>query len=78
MTTVRHEILSRLGELSERLPELRFGQMICNLSDVASGAKPDAQWDLEDEELLDAINQLLTGVGDRGPATLSAEHGSLR
>lgn len=77
MTTVRQEILSRLGELSERLPELRFGQMVCNLSDIASGAKPDAQWDLEDAELLDAINQLLAGVKDRDPS-LSTEHASPR
>jgi hypothetical protein len=47
-------ILQRLAELSERRPEVRFGQLIANLSYLARGAEVESIWDMEDEELLAA------------------------
>ena len=55
MTThVRHDILYVLTELSECCPEMRFGQLIANLSYMAEGPTSEAIWDVEDEKLLAA------------------------
>ena len=49
-TPVRKEILHVLEELSQRCPEVRFGQLIVNLSYLAKGPTKEATWDVEDEE----------------------------
>jgi hypothetical protein len=59
MNAPREELLRHLAELSEADPELRLGQMIVNLATLAQGAKPEALWDAEDEELLAAARRLL-------------------
>ena len=58
-TQVRQDILHILAELSECCPEVRFGQLIANLSYLAKGPTNDAIWDLEDEELLAAARKHL-------------------
>ncbi len=64
---VRSELLSRLGELSRACPEMRFGQLIANLAVVARGTEPGAVWDMEDQELLAAVNwQLAELLSRRG------------
>jgi hypothetical protein len=59
MTESRKELLALLAELSEAAPELRLGQLIANVATLAHGAKPEAVWDAEDEELLAAARRLL-------------------
>jgi len=59
MTNCREELLHLLGELSGDAPNLRLGQMIANLATLALGAKPEAIWDVEDEELVAAAKRLL-------------------
>jgi hypothetical protein len=59
MNTTRDELLRHLASLSAADPELRFGQLIANLATLAVGAKPEAVWDAEDEELLEAAKRLL-------------------
>ncbi len=54
----RREILKRLDLLSDQLPEMRFAQLICNLSSLVAGPWDTSLWDLEDEQLLLAIKQL--------------------
>lgn len=61
----RREILKRLGLLSDQLPEMRFAQLICNLSSLVSGPWDVSLWDLEDEQLLEAIKQLETNLKQR-------------
>lgn len=58
-TPVRKEILHVLEELSRRCPEVRFGQLIVNLSYLAKGPTKEATWDVEDEELLAAARKYL-------------------
>jgi hypothetical protein len=58
ITSTRHEILSRLGRLSELAPDMRFGQLIANLAFMAAGPWDQSLWDLEDDRLLAAIQQL--------------------
>ena len=53
----RREILRTLGRLSELTPDVRFGQLIANLSYLALGPTNEAIWDMEDEQLLEAIRQ---------------------
>jgi hypothetical protein len=59
MTTTREELLACLTELSEIAPDLRLGQLVANLATLAQGAKVEAIWDAEDEELLIAARRLL-------------------
>jgi hypothetical protein len=59
MTTTRSELLRLLGQLSDEASELRFGQLVANLATLAQGAKVEAIWDAEDEELLSAAQRLL-------------------
>ena len=58
-TQVRQEILHVLEELSNCCPEVRFGQLIANLSYLAKGPTNEAIWDVEDEELLAAARKHL-------------------
>ena len=53
----RREILHELERLSELTPDVRFGQLIANLSYLAVGPTNEAIWDMEDEPLLAAIRQ---------------------
>ncbi len=59
MTTTRGELLTCLSELSEAAPHLRLGQLVANLATLAQGAKVEAIWDAEDDELLVAARRLL-------------------
>lgn len=56
---VRQELLSVLTELSAVCPEMRFGQLIANLSTLARGVSAEGLWDAEDEELLTAAREQL-------------------
>lgn len=59
MTTNREELLRLLADLSESAPDLRMGQLVANLATLARGAKVEAIWDAEDEELANAARRLL-------------------
>ncbi|MBX7105717.1 MAG: hypothetical protein K1X57_16665 [Gemmataceae bacterium] len=71
MTTASDELIASLGELRRRLPSMRLGQLICNMATVAKGPIPGATWDVEDDELLDAIRtqleQLKAGRSSESP-----------
>jgi hypothetical protein len=59
MTASRNELLRLLADLSEQAPDLRLGQLVANLATLAQGAKVEAIWDAEDEELVTAAQRLL-------------------
>jgi hypothetical protein len=65
MTTARGDLLRLLAELSEAAPEQRLGQLVANLATLAQGAKVEAIWDAEDEELLAAAQRLLAHYRSR-------------
>jgi hypothetical protein len=54
---VRTKLLQKLAELIELAPDYRFGQMICNLAHLARGGSTSDVWDVEDAELLAALEQ---------------------
>jgi hypothetical protein len=55
----KQEILRVLSELVEYCPDVRFGQLVANLSYIARGPHPEAVWDVEDDELLAAAKSHL-------------------
>jgi len=63
--TTRTELLRRLAELSEILPDVRFGQLIVNLSYRALAPTVEAPWDVEDDQLLVAVEQQIADLSDR-------------
>ncbi len=65
MTQAREELLTLLTELSESAPDLRMGQLIANLATLAHGAKPEAIWDAEDDELVAAARRLAENYRSR-------------
>ncbi len=65
MQPVRQEILSVLADLSVHCPEVRFGQLLANLSYLAKGPTNEAIWDMEDDELLVAAKQHLETLRKR-------------
>ena len=61
----RHDLLRLLEELGNRYPEVRFGQLIANLSYLAKEPSNEAIWEVEDEELLAAARKQLAQQADR-------------
>jgi hypothetical protein len=59
MNATRGELLALLTELSEAAPDLRLGQLVANLATLAQGAKVEAVWDAEDDELVAAARRLV-------------------
>ena len=57
ITPVRQKLLAVLGELSAVCPEMRFGQLIANLSTLAKGLSAEGLWEVEDEELLARLDE---------------------
>lgn len=61
----RREILRLLEQLSELAPDVRFGQLIANLSYLAVAPTNEAIWDMEDEQLLSAIRKQIADLSAR-------------
>lgn len=53
----RELLLAELVRLSDACPEMRLGQLVANLATLARGPAPEAVWDAEDSELLEAARQ---------------------
>lgn len=68
-SSVRQELLAVLSELSAVCPEMRFGQLVANLSTLARGLSAESLWDAEDEELLTAARQQLAYFAEHRSAT---------
>ena len=67
MTPTRREILNAVESLSDRYPEMRFGQLVVNISNWATET-PDATWDVEDKDFLAAAARHLDLHGLTGAA----------
>jgi hypothetical protein len=57
----KKDILKALEAMCDLYPDWRFGQMIANISYWALEPKPEAVWDVEDEQFLKAIRDHLQG-----------------
>jgi hypothetical protein len=65
ITAPRQEILRLLERLSELTPDVRFGQLIANLSYLAVAPTNEAIWDMEDEQLLAALQKHIADLSGR-------------
>lgn len=65
ISPVRKEVLDLLAQISEVAPDVRFGQLIANLSYLALGPTNEAIWDMEDEQLLEVVRQHLSDLAKR-------------
>jgi hypothetical protein len=61
----RQEILHLLERVSKLAPDVRFGQLIVNLSYMAIAPANEAIWDMEDEQLLEAIRRHVDDLSQR-------------
>lgn len=61
----RAELLHALARLSEVTPDFRFGQLICAATMLSEGRFPDSVYDVEDEELLDAVKRMTVEMEGR-------------
>ena len=73
MTDDRRDILAELHALSELAPDMRFGQLIVNLSHLALGATDSATWDVEDDDMLTAIRRLTRQLAERESAAIALQ-----
>jgi hypothetical protein len=65
MSPTRRDIFKRLERLSDQLPEMRLCQLICNMASLVAGPWDVSLWDMEDEQLLEAIKQLEASLSDK-------------
>lgn len=65
MSDARKQLIELVAEISELLPEVRLGQLICNLTTMANGQYGDSIWDVEDEELLAAAKEHVVALRAR-------------
>ena len=56
----RDELFVVLRDLWEAFPDMRFGQLVVNISYFAREPSVEATWDVEDPEFLDAAKRLLS------------------
>lgn len=68
ISTHRQDTLRLLEQLSELAPDVRFGQLIANLSYRALAPTNSAIWDMEDEQLLKAIRDQIADLSGQPAA----------
>lgn len=76
MNPIRQDLLAVLAELSSACPQMRFGQLIANLSTLARGLSAEGLWDAEDAELLSAARQQLAYFVEHHPEVFGPDHSS--
>ncbi len=69
----RAELLELLNRISAAYPEMRLGQLLCNLAEAGRGPEFGDIWEAEDEELIPAAQQLLAGLLARTADTTPAK-----
>lgn len=62
---IRRDLLQVLERLSEQAPQVRFGQLVANLSYLARGPENESVWEVEDDELLTAAERHLETLKNR-------------
>lgn len=69
-TSDRDDVFQVLKELCEHCPDVRFGQLIVNLSYLARGMAHESIWDMEDDELIAAATKQLESLRQREVVTV--------
>lgn len=68
-----NSILQNLSKLWELCPEMRFGQLMATLGLLAEDATDHTLWDIEDMELLAAIERFKKDLSQRSQNTPPVE-----
>jgi hypothetical protein len=58
-------ILEQLGDVRARCPELRFGQLIAIIGELAQDETGYLLWDIEDADFAAALQRFSTDIGRR-------------
>jgi hypothetical protein len=59
-------ILEQLGALRARCPELRFGQFIATIGELAQDETGHSLWDVEDADFAEALERFAGDMARRG------------
>jgi hypothetical protein len=68
--TTRGELLNQLERLSELAPDMRLGQLLANLANIADAPWDETLWSLEDEKLLAAARQFTDDLQRRSASVV--------
>jgi hypothetical protein len=64
-TYLLDRILEQLGDVRARCPELRFGQLIAIIGELAQDETGHSLWDVEDADFAAALQRFSADMGDR-------------
>jgi hypothetical protein len=75
-------ILEQLGDVRARCPELRFGQLIAIVGELAQDQTGHSLWDVEDADFAAALQRfsadMVHGTGSLAAPTTSPEFGGVK
>ncbi len=74
MNEARTELIEAIAELARLTPELRVGQLVCNLANLSNDHPLDL-WDAEDEQLLPVARRLTAALREHHEQTAEAARG---
>lgn len=63
--STQQQLLKVLAELCDRSPDVRFGQLLAHLGFLAQDRGSSGLWEVEDQELLAAMQQHLDELSRR-------------
>jgi hypothetical protein len=68
MTTadLLEHILQQLGQVRARCPELRFGQLLATVGELAADETGHSLWDVEDADFAAALERFAADIARRG------------
>jgi hypothetical protein len=65
ITTSSHEFLDRLAAVRRLCPEIRFGQLVAIIGQLAEDKTGRNLWDVEDEEFAAAVERFANDLSRR-------------
>jgi hypothetical protein len=68
VTTSPHEFLDRLAAVRRLCPEIRFGQLVAIIGQLAEDKTGRNLWDVEDEEFAAAVERFANDLSRREQA----------
>jgi hypothetical protein len=67
-TDTQANLLHRLDEVRRLCPEMRLGQVMATLGTLGEDATGRSLWDIEDEQLAEALERFASDLSRRGQA----------
>ncbi len=71
ITTSSHEMLNRLAGVRQLCPEIRFGQLVAIIGQLAEDKTGRNLWDVEDEEFAAAVERFANDLSTRRKQALA-------